>query len=303
MNPHIKKIIVRSILGVFLLGIPLFGFTSILKQTSKSNKYADWMASLDNNTSLREVNMPGSHDTMALYSIGDLAGQCQSLSLKDQLNLGVRFLDIRLKEENDKLKVVHGFVDQKATFKQVTDIVESFLNKHPSEFLIMSIKEEANSSNSNLSFEDSLKTYLDNEIYLKNNSLPEKLGDIRGKVVLLSRYRNATIGIPCFNEWKDSISFTINETDIYVQDTYKITSKEQKQDEIIKCFNENGHALKINFLSAYRTNTFPPSYSVSAAKDINPWINQEISKYDDRGIVLYDFVTSENMKVFFGGNK
>ena len=296
-----KKIIISIVTSVLVLLTAFLGFSNILNQKINNQKYADWMKGLDDNLSLREVNMPGSHDTMALYSIADLAGQCQSLSLEEQLNLGVRFLDIRLKEENDKLKVVHGFVDQKATFKQVTDIVESFLNKHPSEFLIMSIKEEANSSNSNLSFEDSLKTYLDNEIYLKNNSLPEKLGDIRGKVVLLSRYRNATIGIPCFNEWKDSISFTINETDIYVQDTYKITSKEQKQDEIIKCFNENGHALKINFLSAYRTNTFPPSYSVSAAKDINPWINKEINKYQDRGIVLYDFVTKENMDYFFKG--
>ena len=27
--------------------------------------------------------------------------------------------------------------------------------------------------------------------------------------------------------------------------------------------------------------------------------NQEISKYNDRGIVLYDFVTESNMKAFF----
>ena len=94
------------------------------------------------------------------------------------------------------------------------------------------------------------------------------------------------------------MSFTLP-NDIYVQDTYKITSKEQKQDEIISCFNEAGHALKINFLSAYRTNYFPMSYAPSAALDINPWINQNISNYEDRGIVLYDFVNEENMNAFF----
>ena len=277
------------------------GFTGIIKSRSASKKYADWMKSLDNNTSLREVNMPGSHDTMALYSIADFAGQCQSLTLKEQLNLGVRFLDIRLKEDHNRLKAVHGFIDQKASFASITKTIESFLKDHSDEFIIMSIKEEADPSNSNEPFEECLKGYLENDIYLKDTTLPSKVGDVRGKVLLLSRYADSTIGIPSYNGWADSASFTLP-NDIYVQDTYQITSAEQKQEEIVKCFNETGHALKINFLSAYRTDTFPPSYAVSAAKDINPWVNKEISKYDDRGIVLYDFISEENMNSFFGGS-
>ena len=296
-----KKIIITIVTSVVILMTAFLGFSNILKQKINDQKYADWMKSLDDNLSLREVNMPGSHDTMALYSIADLAGQCQSLSLEEQLNLGVRFLDIRLKEENNILQAVHGFIDQKSSFSQITKVVEDFLSKHTNEFLIMSIKEEAKASSSSLSFEDCLKSYLDNEIYLKDTLLPEKVGDVRGKVILLSRYQDSTIGIPAFKEWKDSASFVMNANDIYIQDTYKITSKEQKQDEITKCFNESGHALKINFLSAYRTNAFPPSYAVSTAKDINPWINEEINKYQDRNIVLYDFVTKENMDYFFKG--
>ena len=296
-----KKIIASIVASVIIFITAFLGFSNILKQKINDQKYADWMKSLDDDLSLREVNMPGSHDTMALYSIADLAGQCQSLSLEEQLNLGVRFLDIRLKEENNKLKAVHGFIDQKASFAQITKVVESFLNKHTNEFLIMSIKEETAASSSSLSFEDCLKTYLGSDKYLKDTLLPEKVGDVRGKVILLSRYQNSTIGVPAYSEWKDSTSFTMSENDIYVQDTYKITSKEQKQEEIVKCFNESGHALKINFLSAYRTNAFPPSYAVSAAKDINPWINEEINKYQDRGVVLYDFVTKENMDYFFKG--
>ena len=259
------------------------------------------MSQLDDNVSIRNINMPGSHDTMALYSIADLAGQCQSLSLHDQLNLGVRFLDIRLKEDHDKLKAVHGFIDQKVSFETITKTIEEFIEKNPSEFIIMSVKEEADPSNSEISFENSLKSYLNKDIYLKDTELPNKLGDVRGKVMLLSRYENSTIGVPAYEGWKDSVSFTLP-NDIYVQDTYQITSAEQKQDEIVKCFSEAGHALKINFLSAYRTDTFPPSYAVSAAEDINPWINEEINKYNDRNIVLYDFVTEENMDYFFGGS-
>ena len=294
-----KSIIISSVIAVALISTSVVGF--VVKQKSGSEKYANWMSQLDDNVSIRNINMPGSHDTMALYSIADLAGQCQSLSLHDQLNLGVRFLDIRLKEDHDKLKAVHGFIDQKVSFETITKTIEEFIEKNPSEFIIMSVKEEADSSNSEISFENSLKTYLNKDIYLKDTELPNKLGDVRGKVMLLSRYEGSTIGVPAYDGWKDSVSFTLP-NDIYVQDTYQITSAEQKQDEIVKCFNEAGHALKINFLSAYRTDTFPPSYAVSAAEDINPWINEEINKYNDRNIVLYDFVTEENMDCFFGGS-
>ena len=294
-----KSIIISSVIAAILVSTSVVGF--VVKQKSGSEKYANWMSHLDDNVSIRNINMPGSHDTMALYSIADLAGQCQSLSLHDQLNLGVRFLDIRLKEDHDKLKSVHGFIDQKVSFETITRTIEEFIEKNPSEFIIMSVKEEAESSNSEISFENSLKSYLNKDIYLKDTELPNKLGDVRGKVMLLSRYENSTIGVPAYDGWKDSVSFTLP-NDIYVQDTYQITSAEQKQDEIVKCFNEAGHALKINFLSAYRTDTFPPSYAVSAAEDINPWINEEINKYNDRNIVLYDFVTEENMDYFFGGS-
>lgn len=294
-----KSIIISSVIAAILVSTSVVGF--VVKQKSGSEKYANWMSQLDDNVSIRNINMPGSHDTMALYSIADLAGQCQSLSLHDQLNLGVRFLDIRLKEDHDKLKAVHGFIDQKVSFETITKTIEEFIEKNPGEFIIMSVKEEANSSNSEISFENSLKTYLNKDIYLKDTELPNKLGDVRGKVMLLSRYEGSTIGVPAYDGWKDSVSFTLP-NDIYVQDTYQITSAEQKQDEIVKCFNEAGHALKINFLSAYRTDTFPPSYAVSAAEDINPWINEEINKYNDRNIVLYDFVTEENMDYFFGGS-
>ena len=294
-----KSIIISSVIAVALISTSVVGF--VVKQKSGSEKYANWMSKLDDNVSIRNINMPGSHDTMALYSIADLAGQCQSLSLHDQLNLGVRFLDIRLKEDHDRLKAVHGFIDQKVSFETITKTIEEFIEKNPSEFIIMSVKEEADPSNSEISFENSLKSYLNKDIYLKDTELPNKLGDVRGKVMLLSRYEGSTIGVPAYDGWKDSISFTLP-NDIYVQDTYQITSAEQKQDEIVKCFNEAGHALKINFLSAYRTDTFPPSYAVSAAEDINPWINEEINKYSDRNIVLYDFVTEENMDYFFGGS-
>lgn len=299
MNKSFKKLIISILSSVVILGCSFLGFSEVLKHTNNDLTYVNWMKNLDDETSLRDVNMPGSHDTMALYSIGDFAGQCQSLSLEDQLNLGVRFLDIRLQEVENKLKAVHGFVDQKIGFDKICSTIENFINNNKSEFIIMSVKEESDASKSTISFEDSLKSYLKSDIYILNNEIPSKVKDVRGKVILLSRYSNSTIGIPAYDEWLDSCSFTMNKNDIYVQDTYKIDSAKMKQDEIISCLNEKGHALKINFLSAYRTNYFPISYAPSAALDINPWIYNEINKYSDRGIVAYDFITLDMMKGFF----
>ena len=298
MELKTKRLIIAGITSFVVLLSAGLGFTGALKQKSKNTDYSSWMKGLNDLTSLRSINMPGSHDTMALWSIGDLAGQCQSLSLEDQLNLGVRFLDIRLKEDKNELKAVHGFIDQRVSFKSITGTIEKFIKDNPTEMIIMSVKEEADPSNGDISFEESLKSYLKNNIYYLNNNLPLTLGEVRGKVILLSRYKDSTIGVPAYQGWEDSCSFTLP-NGIYVQDTYKITSAEQKQNEIVKCFKEVGHPLKINFLSAYRTNGFPPSYAPSAANDINPWINEEIAKYSDRGVVLYDFINESNMKAFF----
>lgn len=296
-----KTFLVSFCLSALVVTSSILGFSGALSQGNQKATYSNWMSFVDDDTSLRNVSMPGSHDTMALYSIGNLAGQCQSLSLEDQLELGIRFLDIRLQEVNNKLKSVHGFIDQRATMDDINKTVEKFLKNNPSETIIMSVKEESDSKNSNISFEDSLKTYLGSNIYCLDTSLPDSLGDVRGKVVLLSRYPNSTIGIPAYEGWKDSTTFTMPSTDIHVQDTYKITNDEQKKQEIISCFNETGHNLKINFLSAYNTKAFPPSYAPSAAHGINSWIDKEISKYSDRNIVVYDFVSKSNMDSFFKG--
>ena len=298
------KQIIFSVAMVVLLITSILGFGGIGIFNKKSAKYSSWMNNIDDNTSLRDINMPGSHDTMALFSFAGLMGKCQSLDLESQLNLGVRFLDIRLQAVDNDLAAVHGIVDQKKDFWKIALTINRFLTKHPSEFIIMSIKEENPPKNSSKSFEELLLKVLaaDNnkDVFSLEKSLPEKIADVRGKAIILSRYPGASVGIPAYHGWEDSTSFTLD-NDIFVQDKYKITSKDEKQAEVIKCFNESGHALKINFLSAYRTDTFPPSYSISAAKDINPWIDKEIANYNDRNIVLYDFISEKGMDAFFKG--
>ena len=276
-----------------------FGFAGAnygpLRQSAPAT-YERWITTRSDDTKIRQMALPGTHNTIALYSIGDLAGQCQTLSLRDQLGIGVRFLDIRLKLNGERLRGVHGSVDQRVNFTSIVEEVDDFLTKNPGEFLFVSIKDEVGSEGTK--FQQALEKELTAK-WSKKTTLPSTVGEARGRAWIISRFPNSTIGFPAYQGWGDSASFVLP-GDIYVQDTYK-TTVDQKKEEIARCFAESGHTLKINFLSGYQPGGFPPSYAPSIASTINPWVDANISSYADKGIVLYDFVDSASMKAFFGG--
>ena len=59
-----------------------------------------WMKRLPDNKKLSELSIPGTHDTCARFG-GDFA-QCQSLALRDQFSIGLRFLDIRCRRRGKR---------------------------------------------------------------------------------------------------------------------------------------------------------------------------------------------------------
>ncbi|XDV40860.1 hypothetical protein PO909_009859, partial [Leuciscus waleckii] len=59
-----------------------------------ANYKIGWMETLDNETLISTLTIPGSHDAMALYG-GPLA-KCQAWSLEDQLKAGIRYFDLRV---------------------------------------------------------------------------------------------------------------------------------------------------------------------------------------------------------------
>ncbi|KAG5264390.1 hypothetical protein AALO_G00253270 [Alosa alosa] len=99
-----------------------------------------WMADIPSSRPLSEVTMPGTHNTMALYG-GGLA-ECQSWSLAQQLHAGVRFLDVRVRHVGGNLTIHHGISYQYAHFGDVLQGVDAFLKEHPSETVLMRLREE-----------------------------------------------------------------------------------------------------------------------------------------------------------------
>ena len=199
----------NKIIGLLIIFVSIIVslFALVPLENVKTNL---WMRKVNDDTRIVDLSIPGTHDSGAMHSIFDVAGKCQDVSIKGQVNMGVRFFDLRLQLVNDEFKIVHSFVDQNLTFKTVIKDLASFIRNNKSEFLIISIKKEADELNSKRDFEEVLledmKQY--NDVISYDSSLPNTLKEARGKIYIMARY-SSSIGIPCNNGWKDSTTFIL----------------------------------------------------------------------------------------------
>ncbi len=297
-----------------LIGVVSLFAVLPLRTTKETKKGADWMKGVDGSTKLTSLSLPGSHDAGAFYSIGDVAGKCQDLSVSEQLEAGSRFFDIRLQQKINVLNVVHGIVDQKLTFSDVLSSFVSFLESHKSEALIVSIKKEEKDISSTTSFEEALKASLSpyQSIWNTSGNLPATLDEARGKIFLISRYADSTIGLPAYEGWLDPDSensgntFDIVSSGLHVQDHYKVSNIEIKQKEFSECIEFAGQtgkdSLTLNFASCYFTTGFPPTYAGTTAKIMNPWVIEQSKNRRNLGIIICDFVTSSLCEAIYARN-
>ena len=299
-----KKIFISSI-GIILasLLISIFALVPIDRHHDEYSK--NWMSHVEDNTKIKDMSLAGTHDSGALHSIADVAGKCQDISIATQLDIGVRFLDLRLQLVNNEFVLVHSFVQQNLTFETVLNDLSTFIKENSSEFIIISIKEEAGSVNSTLWFDEALHRDLTkySDVISFDNRLPETLGEARGKIFVLSRC-NTDFGIPAYYGWADDTSFTLD--DMYIQDNYNIQDIEEKKNDILNTIeyaNTNSDKLVLNFTSCYLDPGFPPSYAGTAALEINPWFESTIKNNNDKlGIIVADFITENLSKVIYMRN-
>ncbi len=269
--------------------------------TPWNHSLTDWMGALPNSRSLAEITIPGTHDSGAL--VNNSLSQCQNLSIAEQLSIGVRFLDIRLKLQSDQLNVYHGIVPQDLNFTQVLESCSSFLSEHPDEVILMSIKQE---DDNNAGFPSAIANVIaqNPDLWYTANKLPT-LGEVRGKIVLIRRYTDASIGINCANGWADSTSFTMNNgVSMKVQDYYNIGSSSNlntKWDKIVALANDaskSDKTLCINFTSGY-TSTSILGISIpnitTVSNNINPKLLTYFEELPQGGYGTYpiDFITPE----------
>ena len=295
------KSVLIGLLAILIVLLAIIGIANYgvgARELTDDDFLYDWMASLDDETPINELYIPGTHDSGALYSFLGISGKCQSYTIEEQLSFGVRLFDIRLQLRGCDLAVVHSFVDQKLTFESVLDEMKSFLEANPSEFIIISIKEDADAENPTITFENAVEDMLYEKLgslLNTNTQLPETVGEARGKVHIISRYANSSLGVPAHSGWQDSTCFELDS--LFVQDYYAISSIEAKMASISVAFSRAyvpQYALVLNFTSCYLEEGFPPAHAPTTAKKINPQLAKLIA--DGKAApcaFLIDFITPE----------
>lgn len=164
--------------------------------------YKHWLKDIDDNTKISTLAIPGTHNSAACHTALPSV-QCQGASVTDQLEHGVRFLDIRVGkyplksgDEANELTVVHGKFPVRIPFPlkltSALDEVYDFLDKNKSETVIVSIKQEGTGEwdNNNDEFGNLIWDRYVNpkkDKWFLGTDLP-KLGDARGKAVLFRRF-------------------------------------------------------------------------------------------------------------------
>ncbi|MFG2879971.1 phosphatidylinositol-specific phospholipase C [Streptomyces sp. NPDC048337] len=146
----------------------------------------DWMAGLADSTALQRMTIPGTHDSGARQ--GGLYVACQNTSIGEQLDSGIRFLDVRCRVTGGSFAIHHGSFYQNLMFGDVLVACANFLAAHPSETVLMRLKQEY-STDSDATFRAVFDDYLDGRgwrpLFRIADALPN-LGQARGKVVLLA---------------------------------------------------------------------------------------------------------------------
>ncbi|HET6855662.1 MAG TPA: phosphatidylinositol-specific phospholipase C [Streptomyces sp.] len=152
----------------------------------RASSVQDWMAGIDDSTGLHRLTVPGTHDSGA--RVGGPWVACQNTSIAEQLNSGVRFLDVRCRATGDSFAIHHGAYYQNLMFGDILIACQDFLRARPSETVLMRVKQEY-SEVADAEFRRIFDLYLDQKgwrpLFRIDSGLPT-LGQARGKVVLLA---------------------------------------------------------------------------------------------------------------------
>ncbi|WP_284461901.1 phosphatidylinositol-specific phospholipase C [Chryseobacterium sp.] len=284
------------------------GITSVEKANSRNAALPiamnSWMSGLQDNISISRISIPGTHDSGATREIPSNSGtaKTQNLSIGEQLNTGVRFLDIRCRHIDNSFAIHHGPIYQNLNFDDVLNACYAFLESHPSETIIMSVKEEYDASNTTRSFESTFDSYIQKNPskWDLGTNIPT-LGQVRGKIKLLRRFSAGTAKGINATSWADNTTFEINNNGapMKVQDYYKVTNNDDKWAGISSLLNEakndSTNKLFVNFTSGYKPGIFGIPSIPTVSNSINPKLKTffQTNTQGSYGVMPIDFVNAE----------
>jgi len=177
-----------GILGVFVAGLAINGSCFNKYQAPKENN-KQWMSYIKDDTKVSDIVIPGSHDS-GTYHMSWLGGT-QYCTIKEQLDSGVRYFDLRVNKTNDDYLIYHDIINGEKFLPILSDI-KDFITLNTSETLILDFQHFKGGA------EEQVYSYI-NEYLITNNLAVSKedssltdlefidsltLGSSRGKCIL-----------------------------------------------------------------------------------------------------------------------
>ena len=253
-----------------------------------------WMKYVDDNKFLDELSIPGTHDSGTCSVDNDTEPQssqvkCQQDYIPTQLLEGIRYFDIRLGKGNDP-GICHGdfyLFKKDGYYLHLSDVIgyfKTFLSENPREALIMLASrgnDEATDDSVTTAF---AKVMDDNPDLFYTSSHVPTLDEVRGKIVLLRRFRLAgnsasghTWGLD-LTEWDDKIKAHSDSTTMcLVQDARGFEAAGETGDKEPYC-------TKVYAQDKYKlTGTDKLSWVDNALKETTGRTRNKVDVVDDDG--------------------
>lgn len=225
-------------LSIIMAAVMLFGLTAGLatNEVYAATRGSDWMANVPADARIANLNIPGSHDSGMCYVqffTEKFGAQTQYSTIKEQMEMGVRIFDIRLRYDGDgDLALCHGeglfccdayetgwlALGPTLTFETVLKWAKEFMASHKGETIIFNVQHEyeAPDDDDELTYDKALDNWLKkyDDIILKVQKKELKnitMGEARGKVIIpyLSAVGDCGFGNLTdadMNEWNQTAS-------------------------------------------------------------------------------------------------
>lgn len=277
--------------------------TSVTKSETVTYNGADptnsakWLDHISDHIRLSQLTIPGTHETCATG--GTIWHQCQNSSVTSQLNQGIRVMDLRI---GNGMDMYHGSTGMGINLSSVLNEVKNFLNNNPSEFVILSVKDE-NWSGDQTSWTNQVASLMDGtgKAYIPGSSYDYTVGELRGKFIIIRRYGyfGGSRGIDVStwpNDWyTNSPSGT---PPLMIQDAYNYAAElassaagrkwgyAQRHMDAAKNDPNNG-IIYLNFMTATSIST-PGDWANNMVPKLNNYLNSnQKGRY---GFIMLDYV-------------
>jgi hypothetical protein len=219
-----------------------------------------WMNGLNDNIFISQLSIPGAHN--AATKGLSIAGKCQDKDIAGLWDAGVRVFDLR-PTDAEGCPIYHGILSTGITLTTALSTITSKLSAYPSDFAIIIMRNEndGGSTDNWKSRVGAIMNNFSNYVIPLNPNL--RLGDVRGKVIILSRdYYADGYTINGWGHSTPSVEASANGVTFALQDYYEVKDTDAKSSAITTLLtgartNNSTSRIFINHTSGYVPGLIP----------------------------------------------